>query len=84
MNCWSSLQKGADMNKVLLVFLLFLISAAVLPAQGGQDSEDGIPADFRIRDQLPDWWPVYSEDQIERAVFAGGCFWGVEAVFEQL
>ncbi len=37
-----------------------------------------------IREQLPDWTELYDNSEVETAVFAGGCFWGVEAVFEQL
>ena len=37
-----------------------------------------------IRDKLPDWKELYTSDEVEIAVFAGGCFWGVESIFEQL
>ena len=40
--------------------------------------------ELTIRGELPDWRDMYAESETERAVFAGGCFWGVEAVFEQL
>ena len=37
-----------------------------------------------VRDKLTDWKELYTSEEVNTAVFAGGCFWGVEAVFEQL
>lgn len=37
-----------------------------------------------IRGKLPEWENIYELSEVETAVLAGGCFWGVEGVFEQL
>lgn len=37
-----------------------------------------------ICEELPELAESYSSDKFNTTIFAGGCFWGVEAVFEQL
>jgi len=60
-------------KNIALMGVMFMISSLLL-AGGTVD----------VAGPLPPWQDQYSPDQVETAVFAGGCFWGVEAVFEQL
>jgi len=53
----------------MVLFITFNIVAA-----GGVD----------IRGELPEWENDYLPSEVETAVLAGGCFWGVESVYEQL
>ncbi len=48
--------------------------------RGVEKGDMGVP----IRSALPAWEADYLPSEVENAVLAGGCFWGVEAVFEQL
>lgn len=60
-------------KNIALMGIMFMLSSLLL-AGGTVD----------IAGPLPPWQDQYSPDQVETAVFAGGCFWGVEAVYEQL
>ncbi|MDC7223695.1 MAG: peptide-methionine (S)-S-oxide reductase MsrA [Spirochaetales bacterium] len=72
--------------KKIVGLILALTLGFMLWAQGNGE-KDGVvdePDALVIREALPDWEGNYSESEVERAVLAGGCYWGVEAVFEQL
>ena len=71
------------MNEKGMIAASFLVLLAASCSGQGRSGSGGGQAGLEMR-VLPDWTSEYSEDRVERAVLAGGCFWGVEGVFEQL
>ncbi|WP_028974225.1 peptide-methionine (S)-S-oxide reductase MsrA [Spirochaeta cellobiosiphila] len=57
--------------------IILLLTAVLTGSLWSQGSPE-------LRGPLPEWKDQYTMDQVETAVFAGGCFWGVEGVYEQL
>ncbi len=80
--------KQKSRYKLNLIFLTITAILLLFALQGltasGNSADSDSSGRLVIRGKLPDWHDKYSADQVDTAVFAGGCFWGVEAVFEQL
>ena len=68
-------------SRLIIVLLLLIVLAASCSGQGRNGTN--APGSLEMR-ELSDWTSDYTADRVERAVLAGGCFWGVEGVYEQI
>src|SRR5215467_1181805 len=73
-----------QMNKVMAVFLILCLGALVMFATTHRSAESASPAKVSsIPDPAIDESPAAQHGQETLAV-AGGCFWGVQAVFKHI